>query len=39
MDLKLPQELLKYLDEVRGSKSRQAYLVNMLAKEAEARKG
>lgn len=35
MNIRIPQELLQYLDAVRGTKSRQAYLVNMLAKEKE----
>lgn len=30
MELRLPQEVIKYLDSVRGTKSRQAYIVQML---------
>lgn len=30
MNIRLPQELIEYIDSVRGEKSRQAYLVNML---------
>ena len=41
MELRLPQEVIKYLDSVRESKSRQAYIVQLLlnqVKEAEAKK-
>lgn len=30
MNIRIPKELIDYLDAVRGDKSRQAYLVNML---------
>lgn len=33
MNIRIPQHLLTYIDSVRGSKSRQAYLVNMLEEE------
>ena len=33
MNIRIPQELIQYLDSVRGEKSRQAYLINLLAEE------
>lgn len=36
MNIRIPAELLEYLDKVRGEKSRQAYLVNLLAQEKES---
>lgn len=37
MNIRIPQELLQYLDSVRGEKSRQAYLVNLLAEDKESK--
>lgn len=36
MEIRIPKELLEYLDAVRGEKSRQAYLVNLLAEDKES---
>lgn len=36
MEIRIPKELLDYLDSVRGDKSRQAYLVNLLSEEKES---
>lgn len=33
MEIRIPKDLLDYLDAVRGDKSRQAYMVNILDKE------
>lgn len=33
MEIRIPKELLDYLDSVRGDKSRQAYMVNLLDQE------
>ena len=32
MELRLPKEIIQWLDEVRGEKSRQGYIVNELYK-------
>ena len=32
MNLKLPQELIKWIDGIRKDKSRQAYIVNVMMK-------
>lgn len=35
MELRLPQEVIKYLDSVRGDQSRQAYIVRLLVSKAQ----
>lgn len=39
MDLRIPQEVLVWLDSVRGEKSRQAFIISILVKLAEANYG